>query len=216
MRYLLPLLALPLSLDLAAQYGSFDASKVKNAKAHTTIVVLDDGDTPYNRGIMNAVKADWKFSGSYDFLKVGDLAMQPITPDKTYLVKTVKTDPTKYEGTFLTLVQGWKLKKNENLENRDNAFSNIPAEQELAFIMIDPKVMNEKDLGALNTVYVKHLQDYLAQVAAGKITDKTTADRIYQGRNRLIRDRELWMGKEHLDQTMQDEAKVRRYTRVQW
>ncbi len=208
MRSLFLLLSLPLTLHLAAQYGSFDASTVKSAKAHTTIVVLDDGDTPYNRGIMNAVKADWKFSGEYDFIKVGDLAMQPIEADKTYLLKTSKVDPAKYEGTFLTLVQGWKPKKNETLENANNAFTNIPAQQELAFILIDAEGMNEKNTAVLLNLYAKHLQDYLKLVETGKITDKTTADRIYQGRNRLIRDTKLYLGQEHLDKTMPDAAKV--------
>lgn len=209
MRSFLLLLSLPLTFSLLAQYGTFDASAVKNAKAHTTVVVLDDGDTPYNRALMNAIKADWKFSGDHEFVKISDMAMQPIAADKTYLLKTSKVDPVKFEGTFLTLVQGWKPKKGETLENKANAFTNIPVERELAFIMIDDKGMNDKNTAVLLHVYTKHLQDYLQLVEAGKITDKTTADRIYAGRNRLIRETDLWFGQEHLDKTMPDAVKVK-------
>jgi DUF971 family protein len=59
------------------------------------------------------------------------------------------------------------------------------------------------------TLYVKHLQDYLRQVESGKITDKTTADRLYSTRNRHIRDMQLWLGQEHLDKTLPDAAKVK-------
>jgi hypothetical protein len=208
MRELPLLLCLCLSISANAQYGSFDASTVKKARANTTIVVLDDGDTPYNRAVMNAVKADWKYSGDFDFLKVSDLAMEPIAPEKNYLLKITKVDPSKHEGTFLTLIQGWKPKKGETLQNTDNAFTNIPVQQELAFILIDDKGMNEKNTAPMVTLYLKHLQNYLQLVENGKITDKTTADRTYAGRNRLIRDTELWMGKEHLDQTMPEEDKV--------
>lgn len=209
MRALALLFALPLSFTILAQYGSFDASKVKNAKALTTIVVLDDDDTPYNRGLMDAIKADWKFSGGYEFVKAGDLAMQPITPENTYLLKTSKVDPVKFEGTFLTLVQGWKQKKGDALQSKDNAFTNIPAEHELAFILIDPKVINDKQAGSLLKIYGKQMQDYLKHVAEGKITDKTTADRIVSDRHRHIKDTELWLAQEHLDKTMPDAEKVK-------
>jgi hypothetical protein len=107
------------------------------------------------------------------------------------------------------VVQGWKPKKGEVLEQSDNAFTSIPAERELAFIQIDPKAINEKNMNAMLTLYVKHLQDYLGLVEGGKVKDKATADRIYAGRNRLVRDTELWMAQEHLDKSIPDAAKLK-------
>ena len=70
MRSLSLLFSLLLSIGLFAQYGSFNADAVKKAKAHTTIVVLDDASSAYNTALMDAIKADWKFSGGYEFVKV--------------------------------------------------------------------------------------------------------------------------------------------------
>ena len=209
MRYTQLAIFLLFSFQLVAQYGSFDAAAVKKARELPTVVVLDDGDTPYNKAIMDAIKAEWKFSGEHEFVKAGDLAMQPIVPEKLYLLKTSKTDPKKFEGTFLTLVQGWKLKKNQTLDRKGNAFTELPAEQELAFILIDEKMLSEKNNAQMLLIYVKHLQDYLKLVESGKITDKTTADRTYQERNRLIKELELLIGKEHLDQTLPDLATIK-------
>ncbi|MBL7981591.1 MAG: hypothetical protein JNL52_07240 [Flavobacteriales bacterium] len=206
--FLLSLFSALTVLTATAQYGSFDAAAVKAAKATTTIVVLDDGDSPYNRTIMDAMKVNWKFTGNLEFVKVSELAAQPITPDKTYLLKTAKVDPVKFEATFLALVKGWKQKKGETLQQKDNAFTSIPSEHELAFIMMDPKAINANENTAMLTVYVKHLQDYLKQVEGGKITDKATADRLYAGRTRLIRDTELHIGQAHLDKSLTDLAKV--------
>jgi len=203
--------ALLLTTGLSAQYGTFDAAAVKAAKGTTTIVVLDVGDTPYNRALMEAVKSDWKFTGSYEFVKAPELAMRAITPEQTFLMKLTKVDPVKFEGTFLTLVRGWKQKKGEFLQEKDNAFTTVPADQELASILIDPKGIDANNTGAMLGVYVKHLQNYLDLVAAGKITDKTTADRTYSGRTRLVRDTELWVAKEHLDKTLPDAAKVKEF-----
>ncbi len=196
------------SLSSIAQYGSFDAAAVKAAKGTTTIVVLDAGDSPYNRMIMNAVKSEWKFTAGFEFVTVPELAAQPIDPAKTYLLKTAKVDPVKFEGTFLTLVKGWKQKKGEPLQQKDNAFTSIASEQELAFIMIDPKAIAEKNMAAMLTVYVKHLQDYLRSVEAGKITDKATADRLYASRTRLVRDTELLLAREHVDKSLPDAAAI--------
>ena len=163
-------LAFLLSFTLKAQYGTFDAAGVKAAKATTMIVVLDAGDSPYNRTIMNAVKSEWKFTAAYEFVTVAELGAMPIDPTKTYLLKTAKVDPVKYEATFLTLVRGWKQKKGEPLQQKNNAFTSIASENELAFIMIDPKAINEQNMAPMLTIYIKHLQDYLKLVEAGKIT----------------------------------------------
>jgi hypothetical protein len=209
MRSLFTLALTALVVSASAQYGTFNAAAVKASKATTTVVVLDGGDSPYNRTLMNAVKNHWTFTTEVEFITVGDLGMQPISPEKIYLLKTAKVDPVKFEATFLTLVKGWKAKKGEVLQQKDNAFTNIPSEHELAFLMIDAKAINENlNTGMLN-VYVKHLQDYLKQVESGKITDKATADRLYAGRTRLIRDTELWIGKEHLDKSLVDIAAVK-------
>ena len=59
-------------------------------------------------------------------------------------------------------------------------------------------------------VYVKHMQDYLKNVENGKIIDKATADRLYQGRNRLLRDNlKLLVAKDHLDKSLPDVAAVK-------
>jgi hypothetical protein len=209
MRFILTSLStIALFATAQAQYGSFDAGAVKAAKGTTTIVVLDAGDSPYNRMMMNAVKAEWKFTAAYEFVTVAELGTQPIDPAKTYLLKTSKVDPVKFEATFITLVRGWKQKKGEPLQQTNNAFTSIAAEQELAFIMIDPKAINEKNMAAMLTVYVKHLQDYLKLVETGKITDKATADRTYSSRSRLVRDTELLLAREHMDKSLPDAAAI--------
>lgn len=209
MRYFLPVLSTLITLTATAQYGTFNSATVKAAKATKTVVVLDAGDSPYNRTLMNAMKAGWKFTTAMEFVTTAELAAQPISPDRTYLLKTSKTDPVKYQGTFLTLVKGWKPKKGEVLAQKDNAFTSIPAEHELAYIQIDPKALNEKNMSAMINVYVKHLLNYLSLVETGKITDKATADRTYSGRTRLIRDTELWMAQEHLDKSIPNAAKLK-------
>lgn len=209
MRSILSASLVSFSLIAGAQYGTFDASAVKAAKPATLVVVLDAGDSPYNRSIMNAVKSEWKFNPAYEFVSVAELGMQPIAADKVYLLKTSKVDPEKFEGTFLTIVQGWKQKKGETLQQTGNAFTSIPQERELAFIMIDPRAINELQRDAMLTIYIKHLQDYLKLVEGGKITDKATADRTYSSRTRLIRDGELVLATEHLDKSLPDLAKVK-------
>ncbi|MBL7939918.1 MAG: hypothetical protein JNL43_11205 [Flavobacteriales bacterium] len=209
MRNFLPVLSTLITFTAAAQYGTFNSAIVKAAKTTKTVVVLDAGDSPYNRTLMTAVKAGWKFTTAMEFVTTAELAAQPISPDRTYLLKTLKTDPVKYQGTFLTLVKGWKPKKGEVLAQTDNAFTSIPAEHELAYIQIDPKAINEKNMSAMLNVYVKHLLNYLSLVETGKITDKATADRTYSGRTRLIRDTELWMAQEHLDKSIPNAAKLK-------
>ncbi|MEZ4738836.1 MAG: hypothetical protein R2818_05625 [Flavobacteriales bacterium] len=200
-----------LTIQATAQYGTFDASAVKAGKSTTLIVVMDAGDSPYNQNLMNAVKGEWKYTAAFDFMTTAEFAAQPISPDRTYLLKTRKTDPVKFEATFLTLIKGWKPKKGDVMEMKDNAFTSIPAEHELAFIQIDPTAINDKGMGNMLMIYVKHLQDYLALVEKGKITDKATADRTYSGRTRLIRDTELWMAQEHLDKSIPDASKLKEF-----
>ena len=198
---------LPLPI-LQAQYGTFDAKAVTAAKANTTLVVLDDGDSPFNRTIMDAMKANWKFTVSMDFINTHDLATQPIDPTKNYVMKVTHSDPEKHEATFLVLVRGWKPKKGEVLNVANGAVTNMPLEQELASVMIDANALANTSSAMLH-VYVKNMQDYLKQVESGKIKDKTTADRLYQSRNRTIKDMELWIAKEHLDKSIPDEKKAR-------
>lgn len=208
MRHLLTVLASSLLLLTAnAQYGTFDGAAAKAAKASTLHVVLDGGNTPYDRAVMEAVKSHWKFNAAYEFITVADLGMQPVSPEKTYLMKVRRTDPVKFEGTFMAVVQGWKAKKGETLQVSDNAFTGIPAERDLAFLLIDPKSFETGT--AMVVAYVKHLQDYLKLVESGKITDKATADRIYASRGRLIRDAELMLAQEDLDKSLADAAKVK-------
>ena len=209
MRILLPTFAALLTLSATAQYGTFSSAAVKEAKATKTMVVLDAGDSPYNRTIIDVIKADWKLTSAFEFISTSEFAAMPLAPDRTYLLKTVKTDPVKFEATFLTLVKGWKPKKGEVLEQMDNAFTTIPAEHELAFIQMDPKGINAGGIQKMLALYVKHLQNYLDLVVTGKITDKATADRIYSGRNKQIRDGELWMAQEHLDKSVPDAAKLK-------
>lgn len=207
----LAIAALLATTSLHAQYGTFNAGAVKAAKATKTVVVLDAGDAPYNRTIIETAKANWKFTSELEFVSTAELAAQPVSPDRIYLLKTRKTDPVKFDATFLTLVKGWKPKKGEVLAQTNNEFTGIPTEHELAFIQIDTKAINEKGLARLLDVYVKHLQNYLALVEGGKITDKTTADRLYASRNRLVRDMEFWLAQEHADKSLPDAAKVKEY-----
>ena len=182
---------------------------MKTAKTTSTVVVLDAGDSPYNTAVMEAVKETWKFTGSFVFVSTADLAAQPLSPEKTYLLKTMRTDPVKFSGTFLSVVQGWKPKKGETLDQSGDVFTSIPIERELAYIQIDPKAMNAKGMQSMVGIYIKHLQNYMELVQGGKITDKATADRTYAGRNRLVRGTELWLAQEHLDKSLPDASKVK-------
>lgn len=201
MRNTLLLAAIAVSSASMAQYGTFDKKAVAAAKASSTLVLRDAKDSPYNRGLMEAVKADWKFTATPDFGTTTDLATAPIDPARTYLMKVRKTDKEKHEAVFLTLVQGWKMKKGEALNVEDDVVTNLPPAQEIASIMIDAELMDNGGAPMLK-VYVKSLQDYLAQVENGKITDKATADRLYASRNRLIKDMELWVADEQLDKSL--------------
>lgn len=213
MRHLLLSLAASLALfSTHAQYGTFDAAAVKAARTTTTVVVLDDGDSPYNRMVMEAVKSHWKFTSEVDYIKVGDLAAMPIDPARIYVLKSIKVDPVKFEGTFLTVMKGWKQKKGDALRARENGFTNVPSEHELATLLIDPKAINENLNTAMLHVYVKHLQDYLKNVESGKITDKATADRLYASRTRLVRDSELLIAKEQLDKNVALDAVKQNYS----
>lgn len=193
-----------------AQYGSVNAKAVSAARAMTLLVVLDDGDSPYNRAITEAVKAHWTFSGNPEFIHAHDLAVAPLMPDKTYLLKTTLENPDHQPMTFVTVMQGWKQKKGEVLEGTNAGFKNIPGDQVLASIQCDPEVLAAQQATAMYAVYVKHLQDYLKNVESGKIIDKATADRLYQGRNRLLRDQmKLWIAKDHLDRSLPDAEAVK-------
>ncbi len=208
MRNTLLLAALAVSTATMAQYGTFDKKAVATAKASSTVILRDAKDSPYNRGLMEAVKADWKFTASPDFGTTTDLATAPIDPAKTYLMKVRKSDKEKHEAVFLTLVQGWKMKKGEALNVEDDVVTNLPATQEIASILIDPKLMDNGGAPMLK-VYVKSLQDYLAQVESGKITDKATADRLYASRNRFVKEMELWVANEQLDKSLPDRNAIK-------
>lgn len=196
------------TFGLNAQYGSFDAKAVAAAKNNTTLVVLDGANTGYNAAMTTAARADWKFTGSMDFINTNDLATQPMDPAKNYLMKIRRADAEKHDAVFLALVAGWKQKKGEALVVENDAVTNVPATQELASIMIDPKAAGSSGTAMIG-LYVKHLLNYLKNVEEGKIKDKATADRLYASRNRLVKDLELWIAKEHLDKTIPDAAKAK-------
>lgn len=208
MRNALILTAVALSVSAQAQYGTFDKKAVEAAKSSTTIVARDAADSPFNRDMMSAVKANWKFTSSTDFSSIQDLATTPVDPAKTYLMKIRRTDAEKHDATFLALVQGWKMKKGEVLKVENNAVINVPPAQEIASIMIDAELMDKGGSAMLN-VYLKNLQDYMKQVETGKITDKATADRLYASRNRLVKDMELWVAKEQLDKSLPDLSSIK-------
>lgn len=201
-------LALAAAIPASAQYGSFTASAVKAAAANTTLVVLDDGNTGYNAAMTSAIRGDWKFTASADFINTNDLATQPLDPTKNYLMKIKRSDKEKHDAMFIALIAGWKQKKGEALIVENGAVTNIPVEQELASIMVDPKVVNEAGASMVN-VYIKHLQDYLKNVQSGKITDKATADRLYAARTKRLKEMSIMFAKEHLDKSLPDMAKIK-------
>lgn len=207
MRNSILLAAIAVSISANAQYGTFDKKAVEAAKNSTTIVLRDASDSPYNHDVLNAVKANWKFTTSTDFGIITDLATAPVDPANTYLMKIRKVDKEKHDATFLALVQGWKMKKGEALNVENNAVTNVPPAQELASIMIDAELMDKGGSAMLN-VYVKNLQDYLKQVETGKIIDKATADRLYASRNRLVKEMGLWVAKDQLDKSLPDLAAI--------
>ena len=130
MRYSILVAIIAITLQTSAQYGNFDTKALAAAKANTTLVVLDDGNTSYNKAIMNAVKAEWKFTKSFDFINTADLATQPIDPTKNYLMKILRKDADKHDAVFLALIQGWKQKKGEAIEVTDGAAANIAGTQQ--------------------------------------------------------------------------------------
>lgn len=75
-----------------AQYGTFSAAAVKAAKTAQLVVVLDDGDSPYNEHAMRGVKGEWRLNNDIDFITASDLGMQPLSADKIYLMKTRRMD----------------------------------------------------------------------------------------------------------------------------
>lgn len=194
--------------SISAQYGTFDASVLKEASTRSTVVVLDDGTSGYNQAIMSAMKADWKFNGQVDFITLRDLGTQPLDPTRNYLLRIHRSDKEKHDAVFLALCKGWKQKKDEALVVEDGAVKNMPAAHELASIMIDPKVLGAEG-SALANVYVKHLQNYMKLVMGGKITDRTTADRLYDGRTKTVKEKELWIAAGHMDKTVPDVAAAR-------
>jgi len=208
MRNNLLLAAIAVSVSASAQYGTFDKKALEAAKSSTTIVLRDAADSPFNRDVLNAVKANWKFTASTDFGTITDLATTPVDPAKTYLMKIRKSDKEKHDATFLALVQGWKMKKGETLNVESNAVTNLPSAQELTSIMIDVELLNSGGSAMLN-IYVKNLQDYLKQVETGKISDKATADRLYASRNRQVKEMELWLAKDQLDKSLTDLAAIK-------
>ena len=201
-------LAAAAALPTVAQYGGFNASAAKTASTNTTLIVLDASNTGYNAAMTSAIKADWKFTGSVDFINTNDLATQPLDPTKNYLVKIKRSDKEKHDAVFIALIAGWKQKKGEALIVEDGAVTNVPATQELASIMVDVNVVNAAGSAMVN-VYVMHLQDYLKNVLAGKITDKATADRLYASRTRLVKEMDLLIAQEQLDKTVPDAAKAK-------
>src|SRR5690606_14586471 len=122
---------------------------------------------------------------------------------KTYLMKIRRSDKEKHEATCLALAQGWTMKTDETLTRAGKAVTTGPPAQEQTSILLDAKLMDNGGSAILN-VYVKRLQDYLKQVEDGKVTDKATADRLYAGRNRLVKDMELWVSTEQLDKSLLD------------
>lgn len=201
-------LAAGLACTCSAQYGTFEASTVKEASGRTTFVVLDDGNTSYNQAITNAVKADWKFTAQVDFINLRDLGTRPLDPAGNYLLRIRRTDPEKHEAVFLALCKGWKQKKDEALLVENGAVMNMPPAHELASIQIDPKTIDGPG-SLLLGIYVKHLQNYLKLVQDGKVTDKTTADRIYAARTKAVKGMTLMIAREHLDKSIPDLAKVK-------
>jgi hypothetical protein len=122
-------------------------------------------------------------------------------------MKIKRSDKEKHDAIFIALIAGWKQKKGEALTVEDGAVTNVPPAQELASIMVDLSVVNAAGSAMVN-VYVKHLQDYLKNLLAGKITDKATADRLYQTRAHLIKDMNLLVAQEHLDGSIPDVTKA--------
>ena len=128
MRNTLILAAVAFASAANAQYGTFDKQAVAAAKGTITVIVQDDGNTPYDRELLNAVKANWKLTTAPEFgTTVTDLSRTPLDPTKTYLMKLRKSDPEKHDAVFLALVQGWKMKKGETLKVEDNAVMNVPS-----------------------------------------------------------------------------------------
>ena len=143
MRRSLTILTIAAATVVHGQYGNFDAAAVKAMRGATLLVVLDGTNSPYDQAVMNAVKGEWKATGAFDFITAAEFGTRPIDPATVYLMKLSKTDPVKFEGIHLTVVQGWKTKKGETLALRDGAFTNVPVERELASLLIDPKAVGE-------------------------------------------------------------------------
>jgi DUF971 family protein len=204
MRYPTLPLALLNTLLATAQYGAFDAHLVENVKTMTTQVVVDNGTSPYDQAMLAAMKGHWKATPTYGTITAEELAQQGIQPNTLYVLKTWKEDAEKHGAHYLALAIG-KGKKALPVEMKDNAFTNLPAEQAIANLMVDVARMSAAGQEALAVLYLKNLQSYLKTVQSGKVTDKTTLERLYLERFRSLRDgTELWLAPEHLDKSLPD------------
>jgi len=190
-----------------AQYGAYDASMAKSVSNTELIVILENGNPVASAALKTAVEQFWT-KGDFTFSTPGDLAASGFLPGKTYLAHHIVQDPKRFEMNYLSLVQGWKMKKSQQVLSDGNGLMEVPADQVIASILFDPEAVNTTSSPMMG-IYVKHLQDYVDQVSKGKIRDQTTADRLYGSRTRMVKEGTLQLSKGHVDKTFPDEASVK-------
>lgn len=186
-----------------AQYGTFSKDVVAEFQKTPLSVVLDNGQTEYNDYIQMVMQDLWKMN-KVDFISMSDFNALQYDEDRSFLIKIKKADDKKFEGTFLTIVRGWKKKKGQEATTYANSMKHAPWATEVAFVMLDPKKMEQDGEGPKLWLYVKSMIDYIDQVSQGKIIDKATADRLYDSRTRLLHEMQLVLTANELDANVRE------------
>ena len=185
-----------------AQYGTFSKDVVDEFKKSPLSVVLDNGQSEYNDYIHLVMEDAWKLN-KVDFISMADFKMAQFETERSFLVKVKKSTEQKQAATFLTILRGWKKKSGE-ATTYGNSIKNVDFATEVASIMLDPDKMEQDQEGPKLWLYTKSIANFIELVGDGKITDKTTADKMYSKRTRNLHEMQLVMTKADLDASVRE------------
>lgn len=177
------------------QYGSFDPQAVEAARNSNTIVLLDPAESEFNQEMRAAVSRSWSFTRNTEFLTITDLASMPVDPSRTYLSKTAHNNADGSTTYRLAFVQGWRHAQGSKLGLQELALTNVPPEQELAYMDIAPDQLQGPGATAVH-LYIKQLQHHLERVAKGLLNSMADADAFYAERHADVGSLELWIGRD--------------------
>ncbi len=194
---------------MSAQYGTFSTEVIETFKGNPLSIVLDNGQTEYNAYIKQVIEKSWQMN-AYDFISLADFKLAQLDTERSFLVKIKKADAQKHEATFLTIVNGWKKKAGEASVYGDHV-KNVPVDSEVAYIMIDADKLERNQEGPKLWLYMKSLERYIEAVSTGKITDKSTADRLYASRTRRLHEMDLILTENELDASVRAPEQIKEF-----